>query len=264
MGPGQLGATAAPARTAGPSRSAEKPDAPPVDAARPGHSLPSRRARQPGADLRRRPVRSDAPTTWPTGSPPPTASICGRSSCPTIICAAIRYLPVSAVTLDIPEHGAGVQACTASARSRPGAWSGPPGARAVPTPKRFPPTELVPGGYVTSACSPLDLHGRPVSRRTIAATTSSATRPTTSSTATCWCRKGADFIAQPGRCRLRVPGLDGQLVPPRPPDARSRRRDLRPRFLSRGDRDAVVAAGGHQEAGERGKPWPRSHLAYCA
>ena len=65
------------------------------------------------------------------------------------------FLPVSAVTLDIPDHGAGRARCIASARSRPGASSAPRAARAGPDAKRFPPTELVPGGYITSACSPV-------------------------------------------------------------------------------------------------------------
>ncbi|MFO0877786.1 MAG: PVC-type heme-binding CxxCH protein [Gemmataceae bacterium] len=63
-------------------------------------------------------------------------------------------LAVRAVTLDIPEHGA---ACKVYRRSPFEAW------RVVRTTrragsadaKRLPSTELVPGGYVTSGCSPL-------------------------------------------------------------------------------------------------------------
>src|SRR5205085_59835 len=63
-------------------------------------------------------------------------------------------LPVSAVTLDIPDHGA---SCKVYRLSPFEAWrvertrrrQGGPDAR------RFPPTELVPGGYITSACSPV-------------------------------------------------------------------------------------------------------------
>jgi putative membrane-bound dehydrogenase-like protein len=62
-------------------------------------------------------------------------------------------LPVSAVTLDIPDHGA---ACKVHRISPFEAWRvertqrRSQGADA----NRFPSTELVPGGYVTSACSP--------------------------------------------------------------------------------------------------------------
>ena len=64
------------------------------------------------------------------------------------------YSPVPAVTLDIPEHGAAAR-CSASARSRRGASSARPAAPAAPTRSAFAATELVPGGYITSACSPL-------------------------------------------------------------------------------------------------------------
>jgi putative membrane-bound dehydrogenase-like protein len=63
-------------------------------------------------------------------------------------------LPVNAVTLDIPDHGA---ACKVYRLSPFEAWrvertrrrKGGPDAR------RFPSTELVPGGYITSGCSPV-------------------------------------------------------------------------------------------------------------
>ncbi len=63
-------------------------------------------------------------------------------------------LPVSTVTLDIPDHGA---ACKVFRISPFEAWRvertrrRKEGADA----KRFPSTELVPGGFITSACSPL-------------------------------------------------------------------------------------------------------------
>lgn len=64
------------------------------------------------------------------------------------------HLPVAAVTLDIPEHGPAAKVFRISefepwrverTRRRAGG----------PDAKRFPSTELVPGGYFTSACSPL-------------------------------------------------------------------------------------------------------------
>src|SRR5262249_28544074 len=63
-------------------------------------------------------------------------------------------LPVSAVTLDIPEHGA---ACKVFRKSPFEAWRVERTTRRAGSPDapRFPSTELVPGGYVTSACSPL-------------------------------------------------------------------------------------------------------------
>lgn len=62
-------------------------------------------------------------------------------------------LPVSAVTLDIPEHGA---ACKVFRKSPFEAWRVERTTRRASgsDAKRFSPTELVPGGYVTSACSP--------------------------------------------------------------------------------------------------------------
>ena len=64
------------------------------------------------------------------------------------------YLAVNAVTLDIPEHGAAAKVFRISPFEpwrveRTTRRAG--GADA----KRFPTTELVPGGYITSACSPL-------------------------------------------------------------------------------------------------------------
>jgi len=63
-------------------------------------------------------------------------------------------LAVGAVTLDIPEHGA---ACKVFRKSPFEAWRVERTTRRAGSPdaKRFPSTELVPGGYVTSACSPL-------------------------------------------------------------------------------------------------------------
>jgi putative membrane-bound dehydrogenase-like protein len=63
-------------------------------------------------------------------------------------------LPVRAVTLDIPEHGA---ACKVFRISPFEAWRVERTKRRKdgPDSSRFPTTELVPGGYVTSACSPL-------------------------------------------------------------------------------------------------------------
>lgn len=64
------------------------------------------------------------------------------------------YLPVSAVTIDIPEHGAAARVFRISPFEpwrveRTTRRAG--GADA----SRFPGTELVPGGFITSACSPL-------------------------------------------------------------------------------------------------------------
>jgi putative membrane-bound dehydrogenase-like protein len=63
-------------------------------------------------------------------------------------------LPVSAVTLDIPDHGA---ACKVHRISPFEAWRVERTTRRAggPDARRFPSTELVPGGFVTSACSPL-------------------------------------------------------------------------------------------------------------
>ncbi|HUR53723.1 MAG TPA: PVC-type heme-binding CxxCH protein, partial [Gemmataceae bacterium] len=64
------------------------------------------------------------------------------------------YLPVSAVTLDIPEHGPAAKVFRISPFEP---WRVERTARRAGSPdaKRFPTTELVPGGYFTSACSPL-------------------------------------------------------------------------------------------------------------
>jgi putative membrane-bound dehydrogenase-like protein len=64
------------------------------------------------------------------------------------------HLAVRAVTLDIPEHGA---ACKVFRKSPFEAWRVERTTRRAggADAKRFPTTELVPGGYVTSACSPL-------------------------------------------------------------------------------------------------------------
>ncbi|MFO0801337.1 MAG: PVC-type heme-binding CxxCH protein [Gemmataceae bacterium] len=64
------------------------------------------------------------------------------------------YLAVTAVTLDIPEHGAAAKVFRVSPFE---AWRVERTTRRAGSPdaKRFPTTELVPGGYITSACSPL-------------------------------------------------------------------------------------------------------------
>ena len=64
------------------------------------------------------------------------------------------YLPVSAVTLDIPEHGPAAKVFRISPFEP---WRVERTTRRAGSPdaKRFPTTELVPGGYFTSACSPL-------------------------------------------------------------------------------------------------------------
>jgi putative membrane-bound dehydrogenase-like protein len=64
------------------------------------------------------------------------------------------YLPVSQVTLDIPEHGAAAKVFRISPFEP---WRVERTTRRAggPDAKRFPSTELVPGGYITSACSPL-------------------------------------------------------------------------------------------------------------
>ena len=66
-------------------------------------------------------------------------------------------LPVSAVTLDIPDHGA---ACKVHRISTFEAWRVERTTRRKEgkggyDPRKFPATELVPGGYITSACSPV-------------------------------------------------------------------------------------------------------------
>jgi putative membrane-bound dehydrogenase-like protein len=63
-------------------------------------------------------------------------------------------LPVSAVTLDIPDHGA---ACKVYRISPFEAWRVERTRRRKGSAEasRFPSTELVPGGFITSACSPL-------------------------------------------------------------------------------------------------------------
>jgi putative membrane-bound dehydrogenase-like protein len=64
------------------------------------------------------------------------------------------FLPVSAVTLDIPDHS---PACKVHRISPFEAWRVERTKRRKDSPdsKRFPTTELVPGGYITSACSPV-------------------------------------------------------------------------------------------------------------
>jgi putative membrane-bound dehydrogenase-like protein len=63
-------------------------------------------------------------------------------------------LPVSAVTLDVPDHGAACQVFRVSPFE---AWRVERTTRRAGSADaaRFPSTELVPGGYVTSACSPV-------------------------------------------------------------------------------------------------------------
>jgi putative membrane-bound dehydrogenase-like protein len=66
-------------------------------------------------------------------------------------------LPVRAVTLDIPDHGA---ACKVHRLSAFEAWRVERTTRRKEgkggyDPRNFSPTELVPGGYITSACSPV-------------------------------------------------------------------------------------------------------------
>jgi putative membrane-bound dehydrogenase-like protein len=69
------------------------------------------------------------------------------------------YLPVSAVTLDIPEHGAAAKVFRISPFEP---WRVERTTRRAggPDSKRFPATELVPGGFFTSACSPLIYTGQ--------------------------------------------------------------------------------------------------------
>lgn len=64
------------------------------------------------------------------------------------------YLAVSAVTLDIPEHGAAAKVFRISP-FEPWRVERTTRRAGAPDAKRFPTTELVPGGYITSACSPL-------------------------------------------------------------------------------------------------------------
>lgn len=68
------------------------------------------------------------------------------------------FLPVSAVTLDIPDHGA---VCKVHRISPFEAWrvERTSSRKDGPDSKRFSPTELVPGGFITSACSPLVYRG---------------------------------------------------------------------------------------------------------
>lgn len=67
-------------------------------------------------------------------------------------------LPVAATTIDIPEHGA---ACKVFRISPFEAWRVERTRRRKggPDSKRFPTTELVPGGYSTSTCSPIVYRG---------------------------------------------------------------------------------------------------------
>src|SRR4029077_2815727 len=65
------------------------------------------------------------------------------------------FLPVSAVTLDIADHG---EACKVFRLSPFEAWRVERTRRRKDDPAtraRLPATELVPGGYITSACSPV-------------------------------------------------------------------------------------------------------------
>jgi putative membrane-bound dehydrogenase-like protein len=64
------------------------------------------------------------------------------------------FLTVPAVTFDIPDHGA---ACKVNRISPFEGWRVERTTRrkSGPDAKRFPSTELVPGGYITSACSPV-------------------------------------------------------------------------------------------------------------
>ncbi len=64
------------------------------------------------------------------------------------------YLPVTAVTIDIPEHGPAARVFRISPFEP---WRIERTTRRAggPDASRFPTTELVPGGYFTSACSPL-------------------------------------------------------------------------------------------------------------
>ncbi len=64
------------------------------------------------------------------------------------------YLPVSQVTINIPEHGAAAKVFRISPFEP---WRVERTTRRAGSPdaKRFPTTELVPGGFITSACSPL-------------------------------------------------------------------------------------------------------------
>jgi putative membrane-bound dehydrogenase-like protein len=64
------------------------------------------------------------------------------------------YLPVNAVTIDIPDHGA---ACRVHRISPFEKWRVERTTRRKggPDARRFPVTELIPGGFITSACSPL-------------------------------------------------------------------------------------------------------------
>jgi len=68
------------------------------------------------------------------------------------------FLPVTAVTLDIPDHGA---VCKVHRISPFEAWrvERTTSRKDGPDSKRFSPTELVPGGFITSACSPLVYRG---------------------------------------------------------------------------------------------------------
>ena len=157
----------------------EKPDMKPLVAARPGHPLPPRRARQPGADVRRRAVRPRPATSAGTGSSTRTASTCGRSSCPTITCAATRTCRAGGDASTSPSTGPRAR-CSASARSSVArraddAPQGRPGRQALPDAPNWSPAATSrrrarPCYYgCTSRCS----------RRRTAAASSSATRRTT-------------------------------------------------------------------------------------
>ena len=64
------------------------------------------------------------------------------------------YLPVPAVTIDIPEHGPAAKVFRISP-FEPWRVERTTRRAGAPDAKRFPSNELVPGGYFTSACSPL-------------------------------------------------------------------------------------------------------------
>ena len=170
------------------------------------------------------------------------------------------YLPVSAVTLDIPEHGAaceGVPHQPVRAVAR----------RAHHPPRRRRRREAVPDDRTRPRrlhhlrVQPARLHRRPVPegvpRQHLRLRPGEQPHPprtarwrTARRSWPCGPTPDCEFLASTDNWFRPVHLID-----------RPGRGDLRPRLLPRGDRDAAVAAGRHQEATEPREPRPRPHLA---
>ena len=121
-------------------------------AAWPGDSLQARRARQHRANLRRRAVRPDLRRGRPLVRQHEQPHL-RQIVLPEHYLRRNPYFAAPATTVDIPDHGA---ACKVFRISPFEAWRVERTTRRKdgPDAKRLPATELVPGGYITSACSP--------------------------------------------------------------------------------------------------------------